>query len=225
MNSSSLALVALLAASLLAGTQAWHLCASTGPCQRDSQILPMPDLVEDFQFELRNLYTNRQRGARVNIFVKFRYYTTKIMKDYSTETGTYDYQDMKQVILPYVPAGGMNITRDTFWEIVNREMTKDLWSKFPIQGISVRMEVQGMSSGGIPSHRASTVTIGNIEPWASMVNSFPGCDGMGTSKGNAACKISPTWDGVDAKEDARLSVDAAAKAGKHDKPSKCDTCA
>lgn len=52
--------------------------------------------------------------------------------------GTYDYQDMKKVILPYVPAGGMNISRDTFWEIVNREMTKDLWS---------------VSGFGLPEHR------------------------------------------------------------------------
>ncbi|KAG2434141.1 hypothetical protein HXX76_007868 [Chlamydomonas incerta] len=119
----------------------------------------------------------------------------------------------------------MNISRDTFWEVINREIAKAIWAKFPIQGLSIRMEVQGMSSGGIPSHRASTVTMGNIEPFVSMVNSFPGCDGMGTSKGNAACKISPTWGQDSPKDDARFTADAAAKAGKHDKPSKCDTCA
>ncbi|KAG2494245.1 hypothetical protein HYH03_007600 [Edaphochlamys debaryana] len=186
----------------------------------------MPDIVEDFQFELRNIYTNRQRGARVNIFVKFRYYTKKIAPYYSTESGTFDYQDMKPIIFSFVPAGGGNLTRDVFWEVVNREMSTALFKAFPIQGLSVRMEVQGMSSGGIPSHRASTVTIGSIEPWASMVNSFPGCDGMSTTKGNRACMVVPTFDG-DADEEtvAKLSPISDAKAGKHDKPTKCDACA
>ncbi|KXZ49588.1 hypothetical protein GPECTOR_20g444 [Gonium pectorale] len=186
------------------------------------------EITEDFQFELRNIYTNRQRGARLNIFVRFRYYTPSIHPNYTTESGTFDYQDMKPIINAYVPAGGRNISRDTFWEIVNRELTKELFSIFPIRGISIRMEVQGMSSGGIPSHRASTVTIGSIEPWPAMPNSFPACDGMGTDKGNAACAIVPTWGENDDKNATivkKLNATAAAKAGKHDKPNKCDTCA
>ncbi|KXZ41091.1 hypothetical protein GPECTOR_814g43 [Gonium pectorale] len=176
------------------------------------------------QFERRNIYTNRQRGARLNIFVRFRYYTPSIHPNYTTESGTFDYQDMKPIIAAYVPAGGRGIPGSAFWEILNRELTKELFSTFPIRGISVRLEVQGMSSGGIPSHRASTVTIGSIEPWPAMPNSFPACDGMDTDKGNGACIIYPTW-GAKSDNNTALLKTAAAKAGKHDKPSKCDTCA
>lgn len=40
MNCRNLALlVAVSAVSLFAGAQAYHLCATTGPCQRDSQVI------------------------------------------------------------------------------------------------------------------------------------------------------------------------------------------
>ncbi|KAG2494246.1 hypothetical protein HYH03_007601 [Edaphochlamys debaryana] len=226
LRSSVLTLALLAGVALLTPASAYHGCDGSGPCERDKQILDVPELTEDFQFEVRNVYTNRQRGARLNIFIKFRYYTNKVASYYSTETGTFDYRDLNPIINEYLPAGGGNLSRDVFWEVVNREMSKAIWRAMPIQGLSVRLEVQGMSSGGIASHRASTVTMGNMEPWYSMTNNFPGCDGMSTTKGNRACAINPTWSQDDDETKApTLSPISDAKAGKHDKPTKCDTCA
>ncbi len=81
---------------------------------------------------------------------------------------------------------------------------------------------QGMSSGGIAGHRSSTVTAGDIEPWVSIVNNFPGCDGMDTGGGNKACRINPTWQSGPVSS---AVVDLANnKTGSHDKPRNCDTC-
>lgn len=131
---------------------------------------------------------------------------------------------MKEVILKYVPGGAMGINHVTYWEVVNRELCLEIWKAFPIKGLSIRMEVQGMSSGGIPGHRASTVTIGDMEPWVSMVNTFPGCDGMDKAKGNSACTISPSWGEQPPANVNKLEADAKAKAGQHDKARKCDFC-
>ncbi|GLI59684.1 hypothetical protein VaNZ11_001625 [Volvox africanus] len=219
------ALVFVAAAVLKAQAFNNHLCGNGVPCQCDTQILPFPEeITEDFQFEIHNLYTDRQRGARLNIFVKFRYYTPAIVSSYTTESGTFDYQDMKKVVLGFVPAGGMGIPHDTFWEVLNRDLAKAVWAQFPIRGLSIRLEVQGMSSGGIAGHRSSTVTVGNIEPWVSIINNFPKCDGMDTDVGNKACHVTPTWSDGD-PESPTLAVIAANKTGTHDNPRTCDTCA
>ncbi|EFJ41559.1 hypothetical protein VOLCADRAFT_107652 [Volvox carteri f. nagariensis] len=168
------------------------------------------ELKEDFQFELRNIYSNRQNGSRYNFLTKYRY---------PSSSEAFDFHEAEEIILKFVPAGGMGIPGNAFTEVLSLAIAKALWAKFNLVGLSFRIEVQGMSSD-VRSHYASTVTVGDIEPWVSLVNNFPGCDGMDTDEGNKACRVYPILNG----KDRDLAATAAKKAGKHDKPKYCDFC-
>ncbi len=110
-------------------------------------------LSEDFEFELRNVYTDRQSSAVLNIIAKYRYHLND-----NPEYKIFDHNDMKNLILKLMPANSLlNVTCNSYWEIVNREISLTIWKIFPIKCISIRLEILPTISGHL---RASTTSIG-----------------------------------------------------------------
>mmetsp|Transcript_5076 Transcript_5076/g.14166 ORF Transcript_5076/g.14166 Transcript_5076/m.14166 type:complete len:147 (-) Transcript_5076:42-482(-) len=62
--------------------------------------------------------------------------------------------------------------------------------RFPIQGVSIVLQVQGLSSQGIEGHRSSVATVGNMEPLV-LLNEFSGCTGELQDAVVEGCAIQP----------------------------------
>mmetsp|Transcript_11430 Transcript_11430/g.29288 ORF Transcript_11430/g.29288 Transcript_11430/m.29288 type:complete len:281 (+) Transcript_11430:102-944(+) len=137
----------------------WLQVARSSPVAGEVHSVTMPEAREDFQLQIMQHETTRQLGARLNIFCRYRYRRVE-----HGNPETFDYRDARSIILRIIDASNTDVHVDAFWEDLNREATWALWNSLPIQGISMLIQVQGLSSDGIAGHRSSVLTLGDMVP-------------------------------------------------------------
>ena len=113
----------------------------------------------DFYFAIPKYNTKRQGGQTVNIYVKFAY-----KKGLSTSEYV-DYRIMRKEILQYMEPS-IEFPAEIFWEIIATKMGKELIKKYPIEGVSVQLEVLDNPNPDTyePGDHGPVFTIGTIEP-------------------------------------------------------------
>ena len=86
------------------------------------------DTCQDFIFQLAGYNTTRQKGKKLNFIIKYRY-----PKDVGPTTYI-EYNQMRAVVLYYAEPT-TDLPRDTYWEMVNLALCKNLTSHFAIAGV------------------------------------------------------------------------------------------
>ena len=188
-----------------------HTDTNPGPAQpRRRGVLTPARPADDFAVQMTNLYSDRQKGAKLNLFVKCRYRNTWV-DTYPFPPQAFDYRALKVHVERYIninpeicaelsktdgtgSCDGENPKTDMWWEYATRLMAKEIYEKFDIAAISVMLQVQGGSSD-IAGHRVSVSTIGardantgmytGFEPW-SPVSHWGECTG---ENANGACSV------------------------------------
>jgi hypothetical protein len=119
------------------------------------------NLVErnDFYFLISNYETKRQGGQKLNIYVKFAY-----KKDLPTSEYV-DYRLMRKDVLAFMePSAELPV--NIYWEIIATKMGRDLIKKYPLEGVSVQLQVLNNLNPDTyePGEHGPIFTIGSIEP-------------------------------------------------------------
>jgi hypothetical protein len=134
-----------------------HLAAfeRAGVCQSDAELMDSADLREiglplkdrldflaaarkqepiikqDFIFQLANYTTARQKGKQLNVVVKYRY-------PQNVNSTTYiEYNKIRSIVLYYAEPT-TDLPRDTYWELVNLALCKNISSMFNIDAVRLR---------------------------------------------------------------------------------------
>ena len=87
-----------------------------------------------FQFVITKYHTTRQSGQTLNIYVRYAYKQDLAVSEYP------DYRKLRASILAYMeptnefPAG-------VYWEVLATKIGKDLMSNYPLEGLSIQLEV------------------------------------------------------------------------------------
>ena len=113
----------------------------------------------DFYFAISKYKTQRQGGQIVNIYVKFAY-----KKELPTSKYV-DYRLMRKDILQYMePSSELPV--QIYWEIIATKIGRELIKKYPIEGVSVQLEVLDNLNPDTyePGDHGPIFTIGTIEP-------------------------------------------------------------
>lgn len=113
----------------------------------------------EFQFAIAQYHTARQSGQTVNLYVKFAY-----KKDLPT-TDYVDYRELRKDVLTYMEPTE-TYPMDTFWEILATKMGDELMEKYPLDGVSVHLEVMDNTDPNRfePGDHGPTYTVGDITP-------------------------------------------------------------
>ena len=118
--------------------------AATAAAPLDAQAPPH----EGFSFQMRDYSINHQGLNTLNVNVRYAYREGLRPEDYP------DFQDLDKTcdeFFAHYP------NPDTFWEVLNKELTSKLLEEFPALS-SVTIEIQVSPTARIPFPRASTVT-------------------------------------------------------------------
>jgi len=116
-----------------------------------------------FYFAIPNYQTQRQGGQSVNIYVKYAY-------KQGLPTASYvDYRLMRKEILEYMEPSA-EYPSPTFWEIIAAQMGKRMMEDYPIEGVSVQLEVLDNPNPQAyePGNHGPIYTLGKIEPIANL---------------------------------------------------------
>ena len=103
---------------------------------------------EGFSFQMRDYSINHQGLNTLNVSVRYNYKDGIRTEDYP------DFQELDKTcddFFVHYP------NPDTYWEILNKELTARLLEKYPMLS-SVTIEIQVSPTARIPFPRASTVT-------------------------------------------------------------------
>jgi hypothetical protein len=110
-----------------------------------------------FQFEVVKYHTTRQSGQTVNLYVKYAYKNNLKISDYP------DYRELRKLAMKYLQPT-KQLPENVYWEVLTPGIGKDLIKKFPIDAVSVQIEVLDNPSGNEPGNHGSIYTYGNIIP-------------------------------------------------------------
>jgi hypothetical protein len=115
----------------------------------------------DFMFQVVGVWTSNQGGHRINLFFHYRY------SDRIADNQIPDYTKVRQKALDYLNTA--DVSRNPYWEIINKQLCTQLKNSYPFQAISCQIQVPGVenpSPHDEPGYRSSIETIGDIEPLA-----------------------------------------------------------
>jgi hypothetical protein len=112
-----------------------------------------------FQFAIPKYETKRQGGQVVNVYVRFAY-----KKDIPTSE-YFDYRIMREDVLKYMEPSD-NYPSEVFWEILATAMGRELMSKYPLDGISIQLDViNNLDPNAFePGDHGPIYTVGQILP-------------------------------------------------------------
>ena len=132
---------------------------------------------QDFVFIVSHFNSSRQFGKCLNIVVKYRY--SPGTKANSTGGGYLDYREVRRLALKFAqPSTALPI--GVQWEVINEELAKAIFAKYPSQIKAVSSQIQVLSEVNPyisePGNHGSVITISDDstfvpleEPW---VNAF-----------------------------------------------------
>ena len=110
-----------------------------------------------FQFEVANYHTERQSGQTLNLYIRFAY------KEGLDPSKYVDYRTMRDQAMKYLEPNEKFPT-NVYWEIIATDMARQLLKNYPLEAISVQMEVLDNPAGNEPGNHGPVVTIGDIAP-------------------------------------------------------------
>lgn len=112
-----------------------------------------------FQFVIPKYNTSRQSGQTVNIYVRYAYKNNLPTNQYP------DYRILRTAVLKYMEPSE-EFPAEIFWEIIATEMGRDLMKDFPLDGVSIQLEVLDNQNPDSfePGDHGPTFTVGNITP-------------------------------------------------------------
>ena len=110
-----------------------------------------------FQFEVANYHTQRQSGQTLNLYVRYAYKARLAASKYV------DYRKMRTKAMNYLEPSEQ-FPKNTYWEILATEIGHQLLKSYPLEAISVQIEVLDNAAGGEPGNHGSVFTAGDILP-------------------------------------------------------------
>lgn len=112
-----------------------------------------------FQFTIPKYQTSRQSGQTVNIYVRYAYKKNLSNNQYP------DYRVLRTAVLKYMEPSE-EFPAEVFWEILAPAMGRDLMKDFPLDGVSIQLEVLDNQNPDSfePGDHGPTYTVGDIEP-------------------------------------------------------------
>ncbi|KTD79259.1 hypothetical protein [Legionella waltersii] len=112
-----------------------------------------------FQFAIPNYETKRQGGQMVNIYVRFAYKKNLPTSEY------FDYRTMREDVLKYMEPSN-DYPSEVFWEILATAMGRELMGKYPLDGISIQLDVINNPDPNAfePGDHGPIYTVGDILP-------------------------------------------------------------
>ena len=131
-----------------------------GPNLPAGQASPAGDQ-SNFMFQVDGYQTANQGGNTLNLYFSYRYDQGLADADLP------DYRALRAVALDYLDR--IDPMKNTWWEILDREICTRLAAGFPIEAISCQMQVfprDRPARDGDPGFHSATYTIGDIAPLA-----------------------------------------------------------
>jgi hypothetical protein len=112
-----------------------------------------------FYFAIPKYNTKRQGGQTVNIYVKFAYKKGLPTSQYV------DYRLMRKDMLQYMEPSS-KLPAEIFWEIIATKIGRTLMHRYPIEGVSVQLEILDNPNPDTyePGDHGPIFTAGAIEP-------------------------------------------------------------
>ena len=112
-----------------------------------------------FQFAIHQYHSSRQWGQTINVYVRYAY------KNKLPESEYPDYRLLRKNVLVYMEPTA-DLPAMVYWEILATRIGKDLMKNFPLQGVSVELEVLDSNNPKLqePGNHGPTYTEGNIQP-------------------------------------------------------------
>lgn len=112
-----------------------------------------------FQFVIPHYHTARQSGQDVDVYVRYAYRANLPVEQYP------DYRELRTSVLRYMEPSE-ELPRDTFWEIIATQMGTELMKNFPLDGISIQLNVHDNQTPPSyePGDHGPVFTTGNIAP-------------------------------------------------------------
>ncbi|KTD40699.1 hypothetical protein [Legionella parisiensis] len=112
-----------------------------------------------FQFVIPQYHTSRQSGQTVNIYVRYAYNKNLPNNKYP------DYRVLRAAVLRYMEPT-VEFPAEVFWEILATAMGRDLMKNYPLDGVSIQLDVLDNQNPNSfePGDHGPTFTIGEIEP-------------------------------------------------------------
>ncbi|MCE0724250.1 MULTISPECIES: hypothetical protein [Legionella] len=112
-----------------------------------------------FQFVIPEYHTNRQSGQTVNIYVRYAYKKKLPNNQYP------DYRVLRTAVLKYMEPT-VEFPAEVFWEILATAMGRDLMKNYPLDGVSIQLDVLDNQNPNSfePGDHGPTFTVGDIEP-------------------------------------------------------------
>jgi hypothetical protein len=112
-------------------------------------------------FRVTGVNTHNQGGHTLNLYFHYRY------NDGIADHDIPDYTKIRKDALDYLSS--TDLSKNPYWEVLNHHLCAQLKASYPIQAISCELQVVGVENPpphDAPGYRASTETIGNIDPLA-----------------------------------------------------------
>jgi len=112
-----------------------------------------------FQFVISKYHTPRQAGQTVDIYVRYAYKKNLPSSQYP------DYRELRTVVLKYMEPSN-EFPADVFWEILASNMGNELMKDFPLDGVSIQLNVLDNPNPNSyePGDHGPTYTVGDIAP-------------------------------------------------------------
>lgn len=110
-----------------------------------------------FQFDVLNYHTTRQSGQTLNVYIRYRY------KQASDHPVYFDYRPMRTLAISYLEPT-VDYPKEVYWEDIAIAMGRELVKKFPIEAISIQLDVEDNPTHQEPGNHGPAYTYGDIEP-------------------------------------------------------------
>lgn len=119
----------------------------------------VPDVRQEFVFQILDVETARQHGRRLNVFVKYRYHDELPSSEYP------DYRVIRSAVLDFIEVRPSQPPLE-YWEILNGDLVRHLYATFPLSAITCQIQVRPDPDHAFkePGFHASVATIGDIAP-------------------------------------------------------------
>jgi hypothetical protein len=111
----------------------------------------------DFMFQIDGYKTKNQGGQTLNLYFSYRY------NDDIADADIPDYRNLRATVLSYLDE--IDPTANLYWEVLDRDICKQLKAQFPVQAISCQMQVFGNNRPGKknePGFHSTVYTIGDL---------------------------------------------------------------
>ncbi|MEO0964162.1 MAG: hypothetical protein AAFY08_03495 [Planctomycetota bacterium] len=118
-----------------------------------------PTVKQEFMFQVIDLYTPRQYGQTMDLYIKYRY------RDDLPPSAYPDYRKLRTAALDFIKVRPEEPAME-YWEVLNRDLVEHLYASFPVSGVSCQMLVHPHKDEHVdePGYHSSIASIGEIVP-------------------------------------------------------------